>query len=119
MGSEAIKGRAQQQQADNLHRQASQQNASHAVAGNQLRRVQRGDEVGHAERDKAIPGLPRRHSQTGLHGQRHTEDQRKAEGALPVDARMRFAPGLRDVSRAKGQHQQADRHINKEGIPPA
>ena len=73
MGSEAIKGRAQQQQADNLHRQASQQNASHAVAGNQLRRVQRGDEVGHAERDKAIPGLPRRHSQTGLHGQRHTE----------------------------------------------
>ncbi len=63
----------QRQQAGNLDRQPRQQDCAGAVAGNQPRREPGRNKVGHAKGDKTVPGLPRRHPQTGLHGQRHTE----------------------------------------------
>jgi hypothetical protein len=51
--------------------------------------------------------------------QQAAEDQRQAEGALPVDARRRFATGFRYIAAAQRQHQQADRHVDKEGVTPA
>ena len=51
--------------------------------------------------------------------QQAAEDQRQAEGALPVDSRMGFAAGFRDIAGAKRQHQQADRDIDKERVAPA
>ena len=32
---------------------------------------------------------------------------------------MAFAAGFRHIAAAKGQHQQADRHVDKEGVAPA
>ncbi len=66
------------------------------------------------ERPRPVKFRPQRHRK-----QQAAEDQRQAEGALPVDSRMGFAAGFRDITAAKRQHQQADRDIDKERVAPA
>lgn len=66
------------------------------------------------ERPRPVKFRPQRHRK-----QQTAEDQRQAEGALPVDGRMGFAAGFRDIAGAKRQHQQADRDIDKERVAPA
>ena len=53
--------------------ETGQQDGAGAVAGNQAWGEPGRNKIGDAKRDKAVPGLPRRHPQTALHGQRHTE----------------------------------------------
>ena len=65
---------------------------------------------------------PQRPAQLRTEGHREqqaAEDEGEVQRALPVNPRRRLTTGFRHIAAAQGQHQQADRHIDKKGVAPA